>query len=221
MKQIVITIDGPSGSGKGTTARGIAKLLSIPHIDSGSIYRTMAFYLHSQNIEEKDTDKITTALRDFHMNYSDKGHVLLDGVDIEKEIRSRENSTYAFQYSRNLVVRENATRLQRELLENGGILDGRDAGSVVAPFADLKIYLDCDVEERTRRRAKQHSITDKQELIALRQEILDRDDADMNKGDASLQVLPDSMIVDTSGMTVEEQIDAVHTLALQKMNEEL
>ncbi len=221
MNKIVITIDGPSGSGKGTTARGVAKLLSIPHIDSGSIYRTMAYYLRTQDIKEEDSETIKEALRDFHMNYSEEGHVLLNDTDVEQEIRSRENSTYAFQYSRSLVVRENATRLQRELLEHGGILDGRDAGSVVAPFADLKIYLDCDVTERTRRRAKQHNITDPEEIEVLRREILDRDEADMNKGDASLQMMPDSIRVDTSGMTVEEQIDAVYKLALEKINTEL
>ncbi len=219
MKKIVITIDGPSGSGKGTTARGVAKLLSIPHIDSGSIYRTMAYYLRTQDIKEEDGEAIKEALEDFHINYSEVGHVLLNDKDVEKEIRSRENSTYAFQYSRSPIVRENATRLQRELLEHGGILDGRDAGSVVAPFADLKIYLDCDVNERTRRRAKQHNITDPKEIEVLRKEILDRDDADMNKGDASLQMMPDSVRVDTSGMTVDEQVDAVYQLALSKMNQ--
>ena len=91
----------------------------------------------------------------------------------------------------------------------------------MAPDADLKIYLDCDVDERTRRRAKQHNITDPAGIETLRLEILERDDADMNKGDASLQVLDDSVVVDTSGLSVDEQIDAVYQLALKKMSTEL
>ncbi len=217
MNDIVITIDGPSGSGKGTTARGVAEKLSIPHVDSGSIYRSLAYYLHSQEIEENDDEHIKEVLKEFSISYNEDRHVILDGVNVEEQIRSRENSKYAFQYSRNPLVREKSTEIQQGLLARGGVLDGRDAGSVVAPFADLKIYLDCDVDERTRRRAKQHNITDPQEIEELRQEILDRDEVDMNKGDASLQVLPDSVMVDTSGLTVEEQIDKVYQLALEKL----
>jgi len=217
MNSLVITIDGPSGSGKGTTARGVAKLLSLPHIDSGSIYRTIGYILNNAQIKEDDDVAIMDFLEDFHMKYSHDGHVLYNNTDIEKQIRSRENSKHAFQYSRNPIIRKISTRLQRELLKDGGVLDGRDAGSVVAPDAQLKIYLDCDVTERTRRRAKQHNITHEEELAELKQEILDRDKADMNKGGASLVMLSDSVCVDTSGLTVEEQIDAVYQLALQKM----
>lgn len=217
MNSLVITIDGPSGSGKGTTARGVAKLLSLPHIDSGSIYRTIGYILNNAQIKEDDDVAIMDFLEDFHMKYSHDGHVLYNNTDIEKQIRSRENSKHAFQYSRNPIIRKISTRLQRELLKDGGVLDGRDAGSVVAPDAQLKIYLDCDVTERTRRRAKQHNITHEEELAELKQEILDRDKADMNKGDASLVMLSDSVCVDTSGLTAEEQIDAVYQLALQKM----
>jgi len=218
MNNIVITIDGPSGSGKGTTARGISKLLSIPHIDSGSIYRTLAYYLRMQDIAPTADQEIADALCDFEMSYDEQGRVVVDGDVIEDEIRSRINSKHAFLYSRNPIIRSFSNQTQRALLYEGGVLDGRDAGSVVAPHADLKIYLDCDVDERTRRRALQHNITDEQELAELKQEILDRDAADMNKGSASLHILPDSIVVDTSGMTVEEQIDAVYQLALTKID---
>lgn len=216
MNNIVIAIDGPSGSGKGTTARGVAQLLSVPHIDSGSIYRTIAYVLSNAQISPSDDVAITDFLDTFHMKYSHDGRVLYNGTDIEDAIRSRENSKHAFEYSRNPIIRNISTRLQRELLKNGGVLDGRDAGSVVAPDADLKIYLDCDVDERTRRRAKQHKINDRDEIRAIKQEIIERDAADMNKGDASLTILPDSVLVDTSGLSVEEQIDAVYQLALEK-----
>lgn len=219
MNNIVITIDGPSGSGKGTTARGVAKLLSIPHIDSGSIYRTMAYILSNAQISPDDDVAIMDFLSEFHMKYSHDGRVLYNDTDIENQIRSRENSKHAFEYSRNPIIRKISTRLQRELLKEGGVLDGRDAGSVVAPDAELKIYLDCDVDERTRRRAKQHNITEAVEIEAIKQEILERDAADMNKGDASLTILPDSVLVDTSGLSVEEQIDAVYQLALKKMEQ--
>lgn len=217
MKNLVITIDGPSGSGKGTTARGIAQRLSVPHVDSGSIYRTVAYYLHGRDVLPSDDTEITKELAGFTMSYSDEGHVMLFDVDVENKIRTRENSKYAFEYSRNPLIREFATKMQRELLSNGGVLDGRDAGSVVAPDADLKIYLDCDVDERTRRRAKQHNITDPSEIQALRQEIIERDEADSNKGEASLHILPESVVVDTSGLTVDQQIDVVYQEAVKRM----
>jgi cytidylate kinase len=217
MNNLVITIDGPSGSGKGTTARGISKKLSLPHVDSGSIYRTVAYYLHGRDVSASDDEKIMQELNGFKMSYDTNNEVLLFDTNVEKHIRSRENSKYAFEYSRNPLIREFATKMQRELLQNGGILDGRDAGSVVAPDADLKIYLDCDVDERTRRRAKQHDITDAEEIAVLRREIIERDKADSDKGAASLHILPESVVVDTTGMSVDEQIDAVYQKALALM----
>ena len=214
---LVITIDGPSGSGKGTTAKGVANLLSLPHIDSGSIYRTAALFLHGRDISPEDDQAISEALESFNMSYSDQGEVLLHDKNVEKQIRTRENSIYTFQYSRNPLIRSFATKMQRELLKDGGVLDGRDAGSVVAPDADLKIYLDCDVDERTRRRAKQHGIDDPEGIAQLREEIMQRDAADQDKGSASLHILPDSVIVDTSGLSIEEQINVVYLKAVDAM----
>ena len=214
--RLVITIDGPSGSGKGTTARGVADRLELPHVDSGSIYRAVAYALNEAEIQSDQDEKIEKFLRSFSLSYSPKGEVQINGENKENEIRSRENSKIAFLYSRNPLIRTYATELQRKRLQHGGVLDGRDAGTIVAPDADLKIYLDCDIEERLRRRIKQHSVTDEDEIQSLRQEIIERDHADSNKGDASLTVLPESVVVDTSGMSVEEQIDAVYQLALSK-----
>lgn len=215
---LVVTIDGPSGSGKGTTAKGIAAKLGIPHVDSGSIYRALAYFLHEQDIAEQDNARIVEALKDFSLSYNDKREALINGVLVEHEIRTRENSMYAFQYSRNQLLRDLATSIQRDLLSHGGVLDGRDAGSVVAPDAQLKIYLECDVDERTRRRAKQHGITDPEKIAELRAEIIERDTEDMNKGEASLRLLPDSVVVDTSGLSIDEQIEKVYQLALEKIN---
>lgn len=218
MKGIVITIDGPSGSGKGTTADGVAEKLGIPHIDSGAIYRTIAYYLHKKEIDPTATDSLVAALGDFYMDFTESGHVVVDGIDVEDFIRSRENSKLVFGYSRNQLVRDKATTLQREFLAKGGVLDGRDAATVVAPHADLKIYLECDIAERARRRAKQYGITDPDEIQEIENEIQERDDSDKNN-DGSLTVLPDSVIVDTSGLTVEQQIQKVYDLAIGKINE--
>jgi len=216
MNSIVITIDGPSGSGKGTTARGVAELLSIPHIDSGSIYRTIAYILNNAHIKPDDDIAIMDFLHEFHMKYSHEGRVLYNEVDIEDVIRSRENSKIVFNYSRNQVVRTIATKVQRELLADGGVLDGRDAATVVAPDADLKIYLECDIDERVRRRAKQYRITDQKEIEEIKQEIQDRDKSDKNNS-GSLTILPDSVLVDTCGLSAEEQIQKVYKRALEKI----
>ena len=218
MKKLVITIDGPSGSGKGTTAEGVSKKLGIPHVDSGAIYRTIAYYLNALSIGESEDEKITKALEGFLFTYNDKNEVLLDGVLVEKDIRSRENSVRVFGYSRNPIIREYSTNLQRTFLQkNGGVLDGRDAGSVVAPFADVKIFLDCTIDERVRRRAKQHSIIDAAGLEELKKEIVNRDTSDANNH-GSFKMMPDTVVVDTTGLTVDEQIQKVHELALSKLN---
>ena len=215
MKKLVITIDGPSGSGKGTTARGVARKLGLPHVDSGSIYRSVAYALDKHSITADEDSAIEGFLTTFSLSYTEDGEVQINGENKESEIRSRENSKIAFLYSRNPIIRTYATQFQRKRLQDGGVLDGRDAGTVVAPDADLKIYLDCDIEERLRRRVKQHGITDATEMETLRQEIVDRDHADSNKGDASLTILPESVVVDTSGMSVDEQIEAVYQKALE------
>lgn len=218
MKKLVITIDGPSGSGKGTTAEGISKLLSIPHVDSGAIYRTVAFYLNALGITEDDDAKIEDALTRFVFAYNEHNEVLLDGVLVEDEIRSRENSIRVFGYSRNPIIRTFSTDLQRSFLqENGGVLDGRDAGSIVAPFADVKIFLDCSISERVRRRAKQHNITNPEGLEELYNEIVSRDTSDANN-QGSFKMMPDTVVVDTTGLTVDEQIQKVYELALSKLD---
>ena len=214
---MVITIDGPSGSGKGTTARGLAKKLEMTHVDSGSLYRAIAWYLDDRSIAPDSTQITEPFLEQIDISYSEDNTILINGVDREEQIRSRENSIHAFTYSRNQIIRKYVTRLQRMLLVNGGVLDGRDAGSVVMPDADLKIYLDCNVDIRTYRRAKQHKITEPLEIAKIKGEILARDEADRNKGEASLRVLSDAIVVDTSDLSVQEQIDTIYRLAQEKL----
>ncbi len=216
MKPIVITIDGPSGSGKGTTALRVARRLGLVHVDSGSLYRAVALTLHEQNISPDESVKISQALPNMDISFNANNEIMIDGVNRESDIRTRENSKRVFAYSRDLQIRAYVTELQRGLLVNGGVLDGRDAGSVVAPDADLKIYLDCDIDIRTYRRAKQHGITEPLEIAEIKKEIQERDAVDMNKGKFSLQVLPESVIVDTSDMTIDEQVDAIYQLAQEK-----
>lgn len=215
---IVITIDGPSGSGKGTTAKRIAEKMSMTHVDSGSLYRAIAWHLHDHKIPP-ESEKITSSfLEGIDIGYDENNDIVINGVGRETQIRSRENSIHTFQYSRNPIIRNHVTELQRQLLADGGVLDGRDAGTVVMPHADLKIYLDCDVDIRTYRRAKQHGITEPLEIAKIKQEILLRDEADMNKGTASLKRQPDAVVVDTSNMTIEEQVDAIYQLAMEKIS---
>lgn len=219
MNNIIITIDGPSGSGKGTTALQVAKRLRLIHVDSGSLYRAVALVLFEKGLSPEDTDAISQALPQLNIAFDKKNEIIIDGVNRECDIRSRENSKRVFSYSRDLATREYVTQLQRDLLQNGGVLDGRDAGSVVAPDADLKIYLDCDIDIRTYRRALQHGVTEPLEIAEIKKEILERDAVDMNKGEFSLQILPESVVIDTSEMTIAEQVEAVYKLALQRVDQ--
>jgi len=218
MKKLVITIDGPSGSGKGTTALRVARRLGLTHVDSGSLYRAVALALYEQSITAEESDAIKTTLPTLNIRFNKDNEILIDETNREVDIRTRDNSKRVFAYSRDVQIREYVTKLQRDLLIDGGVLDGRDAGSVVAPDADLKIYLDCDIDIRTYRRALQHGVTEPLEIAEIKKEIQERDAVDMNKGEFSLQILPESIVVDTSEMTIDEQVDAVHKLALERTN---
>jgi cytidylate kinase len=213
-KKLVIAIDGPAASGKSTTARLVAEKLGYLHVDTGAMYRAVTAKVLKSGIRLDDLGKIGALLRSTRIELRGTGGsvtVLVDGEDVTDQIRSREVTRSVSAVSRLRDVRQAMVREQRRMGEGGGIvLEGRDIGTVVFPNADLKIYLVADIEARARRRQREleeqgiHSSLD-----VLRKEIAERDKLDSTREESPLRKADDAIMLDTSGLTIEEQVSFV------------
>ncbi|HPP05819.1 MAG TPA: (d)CMP kinase [Syntrophorhabdaceae bacterium] len=154
-KGLIITIDGPSGAGKSTIAKRIADILHYRYVDTGAMYRGVAYAFKYYGFSEKDEDELKTFLKDLPLefHFENNATVMFNGSDITEDIRTPEISMLASRLSQNKIIREFLTEKQREEGRAGGIvIEGRDTGSVVFPHADIKFYLDARHEERAKRR---------------------------------------------------------------------
>ncbi len=220
---IRIAIDGPAGSGKGTVSRIIARELGIPYIETGALYRAVAFYLKERGlIEGKELkasdEEIARALREVSITqeYVDgEARTYLDGRDITDLIRTAEIGQLASVVSARKVVRDYLLDLQRKLAEKGGVIEGRDIGTVVLPDADVKIFLTATLEERARRKANQLGIPYEKAL----KELKERDERDMNREVAPLRRAPDAILIDSTDMSVEEVVERILQIARRKLRE--
>ncbi len=220
---IRIAIDGPAGSGKGTVSRIIARELGIPYIETGALYRAVAFYLKERGlIEGKELkasdEEIARALREVSITqeYVDgEARTYLDGRDITDLIRTAEIGQLASVVSARKVVRDYLLDLQRKLAEKGGVIEGRDIGTVVLPDADVKIFLTATLEERARRKANQLGIPYEKAL----RELKERDERDMNREVAPLRRAPDAILIDSTDMSVEEVVERILQIARRKLRE--
>ncbi len=220
---IRIAIDGPAGSGKGTVSRIIARELGIPYIETGALYRAVAFYLKERGlIEGKELkasdEEIARALREVSITqeYVDgEARTYLDGRDITDLIRTAEIGQLASVVSARKVVRDYLLDLQRKLAEKGGVIEGRDIGTVVLPDADVKIFLTATLEERARRKANQLGIPYEKAL----RELKERDERDMNRKVAPLKRAPDAILIDSTDMSVEEVVERILQIARRKLRE--
>jgi cytidylate kinase len=211
LKKLVIAIDGPAASGKSTTARMVAERLGYLHIDTGGMYRAMTLKILRSGIDPADTAAIDALARTTRVGIETvrgRRAIVLDGEDVSDEIRTPEITRAVSQVSSVRSVRELMVREQRRLSEGGGVvLEGRDIGSVVLPGADVKIFLVADPSERARRRRK--------ELLAqgidiglgeLESEIRERDRKDSSREISPLRKSEGAVEVDTSKLTIEEQV---------------
>jgi cytidylate kinase len=193
---MVIAIDGPAGAGKSTVARAVARALGFTYLDSGAMYRSVA--LAGDGAPET---------LDIAFNGD---RVLLDGRDVTAEIRTAEVSDRASQVAADPRVREAMVAKQRELMATGDwVAEGRDIGTVVAPGAELKVFLTASAEERARRRAADLG-ADVQTVLA---EQAIRDERDQNRAHSPLVAADDAVEVDTTGMTIDEVVDRIASLA--------
>jgi cytidylate kinase len=203
----VIAIDGPAGSGKSTVARALATRLGLEYLDTGAMYRSVAFAALRAGVDPMDTEPVANLARELSIKVgTDK--VEVDGVDATIEIRGPEVTRAVSSVAANPGVRVEMRRLQREWAEKrgGGVIEGRDIGSVVFPEAIVKVYLTADDEERARRRSKEVLDLDYDTVAA---DIAKRDHVDANRADSPLTVPEGATLIDTSGLDIDQVVDAV------------
>ncbi|MFH1012113.1 MAG: (d)CMP kinase [bacterium] len=221
MRRLVIAIDGPAGSGKSSTARLVAKTLGYRYLDTGAMYRAVALKMLERGIEPNDSKAIEELLRDVRIEQKEEGGktlIFLDGRDVSDAIRTPEISLWVGPVSENPTVRQFLVALQREMGKKGGVVvEGRDIGTVVFPDAQLKIYLTADLNERARRRLRDLSAQGVgQTEDEVRQALAQRDERDSTRQHSPLQRVPDAVVVDTTDLTLEQQVEKIVDFARQR-----
>ena len=225
MIDIVIAIDGLSGCGKSTTAKELSKKLNYTYLDSGAMYRAVTLFFIKNNIDHSDSEEIQKALKNINIEFkqdkkSTANETFLNGANVEQEIRNMEVSQGVSKISAIGEVRKVLVEQQRKLgAKKGVVMDGRDIGTVVFPDAELKIFMTAELKERVRRRQKE--LLERGENITLDQisknlEIRDR--LDSSRKENPLLPAKDSIEVDTTYMTFEEQVDQILKLATAKIS---
>ena len=205
---IIVAIDGPAGSGKGTLAKALAKKLNLVNIDTGATYRCVALKTLRNDIDIKDEDKIIEIAKNINIDLLQDGTVLMDGEDVTKEIRSKEVTSVVSPISSIVKVREILVDVQRKIAEGKDVvMEGRDITTVVFPNAKYKFYLDANAKTRADRRYKENrekGIDMTYEEVY--QNIIDRDYNDMHKEVGSLTRTDDQIYIDTTNLTVDDEV---------------
>ena len=208
-----IAIDGPAGSGKGTIAKELSKILNYHYLDSGAIYRVIALAIRNKKLEFNQEKKIVELLKEIEISFEfDK--TFLDGKDVSSEIREESISKLASKIAQNQELRKSLLSFQRSFAKKPGLVaEGRDMTTVVFPGADLKIYLDASVEERSKRRHKQLILKGNNVNIAnLVTEITLRDKQDKERVHSPLVIDDEAHIINNDGLSVEETINKILAL---------
>ncbi len=213
MKNLVVAIDGPAGAGKSTIAQMVAKKLGYVYIDTGAMYRAAAWKV-LQSGQPVTEALILQVVHDTHVgleNVNGQMCVKVDGIDVTGEIRTPAVTGLVSQVAQLAPVREKMVLLQREMAKNGAVvMDGRDIASHVLPDADVKVFLTASLEERAQRRWQE--IKDKgyaADIEELKKEIDARDKADMEREVSPLVRVPEAVLLDTTGMGIEDVVAAV------------
>ena len=213
-RRFIVAIDGPAGSGKSTSAKLVAQKLNFLYIDTGAMYRAITFLAMKNNFSD-DHEKVTKLAESCTMKLEfidGKTNIQVDGIDLTSEIRSPEVNSNVSEISKIAGVREALVKKQREMAsENVGVvMEGRDIGTVVFPDADVKIYLTASIDERSQRRAKEFAEQGKKITIEkVRDNLVQRDNIDSTRKISPLLKAEDAIEVDTSYVTVEEQVQII------------
>jgi cytidylate kinase len=217
---IIIAIDGPTGSGKSTTAKRVAERLGFLHLNTGAMYRAFALLVRRRDHHGHDADRIHTLIGEAKIGFTGSGNVTLDGADVSREIQEPDIALLASELSTNPEVRAKLVEKQRAIGKDGGVvLEGRDIGTVVFPDAELKIFLIADQLVRAQRRMLElDRLGTHIPLDELCQQIAERDKRDRERPISPLLQAPDAIEVDTTHLTFEGQVERVLELARAKMS---
>jgi cytidylate kinase len=216
-RPVIIAIDGPSGVGKGTVSRALARALGYTHVDTGAMYRAVGWAAMQRGLSLTDEAAVSELAAALQLTVED-GFVMANSTDITRAVRTPEIDKAATAVARMPKVREILVARQRALVHGRGVvMEGRDIGTVVFPEADVKIYLDASPEERARRRAADPAHGGgPQELAAVATALAARDRIDSTRAASPLMVAPDAIVVDTTDIPV----DAVVARVMEKVREQ-
>ena len=222
-KTYSIAIDGPAGAGKSTIAKTLAKELGFYYVDTGAIYRTVAYFLDLLGISPKDTDGVERYIDELTISieYDEEGaqHMIMNGMDVSNDIRTQDISQKASLVSAHSVVRDVLLDMQRDVAKKHNvIMDGRDIGTVVLPKANVKIFLTADPEVRAKRRYDELIAKgQKADLPQILKEIKQRDHQDMTRTIAPLKQAKDAVLVDTSPLDIEGVVAEIKRIVKEKI----
>ncbi len=222
-KTYAIAIDGPAGAGKSTIAKRLAKELGYQYVDTGAIYRTVAYFMDLWGVSPKDVDGVQRYIDELTIGieYDADGlqHMIMNGMDVTGEIRTQEISQKASLISAHAVVRDVLLDMQRDVAKQYNvIMDGRDIGTVVLPKADVKIFLTASAEVRAKRRTDELIAKgQKADYDTILREIQQRDYQDTHRQIAPLKMAKDSVKVDTSEMDIDGVVDAIRKIVGEKI----
>lgn len=223
-KKLIIAIDGPSGAGKSTLSKALARQLEYVNIDTGAMYRSVALLAQQTGIDLHDETGLKKLCSDLSIKFircQDSEKVVANGVDVSAEIRTPEVSLLTAQVAASPAVRDAMVKLQREMGDNGGVvLEGRDIGTVVFPYADVKFFLLATAEERGRRRyeellAKGSDVTLEQTIA----EVQARDKADMSRTHSPLIQADDAIVIDSTQLSIDAVLGKMTIIVKNKIAE--
>ena len=222
MRKITIAIDGPAASGKSTTAREVAQRLGYIYIDTGAMYRAVTLKALENQVNVHDINKVAELAEKVKIEFgknNQKTIIYLDGKDVSDDIRAPRIDQQISPVAANPEVRKVMVKKQQEMGKHGGvILDGRDIGTVVFPKAELKIYMLASVEERALRRKREMEQKGLEiDLDKIENDIRYRDRQDMGRSHGPLKKAEDALEIDTTRLTVEQQVDLILKLAKEKI----
>lgn len=218
MRPLTIAIDGPSGAGKGTVARAVAGRLQYRHVDTGAMYRAVAWKALQEGVDLRD-EAAVAALGERARFDLEGGRVVIDGDDVARAIRTPEIDRAAAAVAQLPAVRRVLVATQRVMGAAGGVvMEGRDIGTVVFPDADVKIYLDASPEERAKRRANDpaHAGSSTRGITEVATALAERDRSDSTRADSPLSMSPDAVHVETTGLSVDAVVDCVMDVIREK-----
>ena len=222
-KTITIAIDGPAGAGKSTIARQLARELGYYYVDTGAIYRTVAYFMDLLDVSPKDVDGVSRYIDELtiEIEYDEDGlqHMIMNGMDVTNDIRTQDISQKASLVSAHACVREVLLDMQRDVAkEYNVIMDGRDIGTVVLPKANVKIFLTASAEVRAKRRTDELLAKgQKANYNQILKEIQQRDYQDTHREIAPLKMCRDSIKVDTSEMDIDQVVAEIKAIVAKKI----